>query len=118
MVVNRDAMYETLDKVLEVAPQGGWNQGLWIMHDETCGTVGCFAGWRVVLDGYTDIRYNLDDEIMALRNPDTGECVWPNQIAGWAARSLDLNARQAAKLFYSENTLEDLKRIVDELCAT
>jgi hypothetical protein len=109
-------MYETLDQVIAVTPEGGWRQDVWITHNETCGTAGCFAGWRVMLDGYTELRFNGENEVTALCNPDTGECVLPTQIADWATRSLGLNSQEVNRLFCSDNTLRDLKEIVDELC--
>jgi len=116
-MVNRTAMYETLDKVIEVAPSGAWRQDVWVMHSSLCGTAGCFAGWRVILDGFSELVLDESGEVDALRNPQTGQHVYLSMLPAQAATSLDLWLADARELFSSDNTLEDLKELVDRLCA-
>lgn len=47
---NAELAYAVLDHI-DAHPEQ-WNQGVWVGEAE-CGTVGCFAGWAVMLSGYT-----------------------------------------------------------------
>lgn len=122
---NHTTLYETLDATIAAAAIGRWNQDVWVeeiraSEAHLCGTAGCFAGWRAFLDGYTV----LDDSYRVLINPITGDTLG---IDGWdfddghisehARQRLGITVEQARKLFSSENSLEDLKRIVDQIVA-
>jgi hypothetical protein len=124
--LDREAMYETLDKVLAVEPEGLWYQGDWISlvaQGGVCRTAGCFAGWRVMLDGYTELVTNYTEleaangVIEGLRNPVTGDTIWTPYIAQEAMFRLGLTVAQSNELFAAENSLEDLKALVDKFCA-
>ena len=47
---NAELAYRVLDHI-DAHPEQ-WDQGHWVAEAE-CGTVGCFAGWAVMLSGYT-----------------------------------------------------------------
>lgn len=102
-----------------------WNQGEWV-----CGTTMCFAGHAVALSGihvdgntYIPIR-NLPDD---LRSHYEG--MNSVHVARLAAKLLDISDGETPdwdepamewdsdRLFYGDNTLEELREIVDELCA-
>lgn len=46
---NAELAYRVLDHI-DAHPEQ-WDQGHWVAEAE-CGTVGCFAGWAVMLSGY------------------------------------------------------------------
>ncbi len=99
-----------------------WRQSSWISTGE-CGTAYCYATRAALLAGYTvdgdgDVpRYELPDDFDAVLIGD-----WPAargfiHVAVVARWVLGLNQVQANELFASDNTIEDLQRIVAELCA-
>jgi hypothetical protein len=107
---------KTLDAVLAADAVGDWEQASWINWSRSsdpgsCGTSYCFAGWACALDGYTDMLPMNHDEA---RNPNTRTTVF---IPEYAAHRLGLSATQSTKLFSIENGLEDLKHLVDDICA-
>jgi hypothetical protein len=112
-MVDKELLYETLDAVIAADAVGDWDQKRWVgpsgsSHPHSCGTAGCFAGWRAVLDGYT-WRTNKDNRLL---NPRTGHEVY---IPDHARERLGLNGEQTFALFLYKNTLDDLKYIVDEI---
>jgi hypothetical protein len=114
------------------AHQDRWWQGAWRIdldkltvgaRDEegrelaTCGTAFCFAGWKAELDGVRWGRgddmpygYALDETVIL---PDGRE----TDAAAYAMETLGLDLAQAKRLFSPGNTLDDLRRIVANLCA-
>ena len=61
MKPNAQLAYMVLDHI-DAHPEQ-WDQGHWVGQAD-CGTVGCFAGWAVMLSGYT-----VDDAIV-IESPD------------------------------------------------
>jgi hypothetical protein len=84
--------------------------------DGRCGTAYCFAGWKAQLDG-VKWKYPLHDffpDVIAL--PDGSEA----SADAYAAQALGIeHTRDCGEipLFEAHNTLDDLRRIVAELCA-
>lgn len=115
MSVNKVALRETMDAVLAAASEDGWEQTRWIGEDQ-CGTYGCFAGWRVILDG--GVMHKPDTDVYPAtygayaRMPD-GRVV---QVREYAVKQLGLSQEQAEEMFHANNTLEDLKHLVDPIC--
>lgn len=92
-------------------------------HDQTvwrtttaCGTVACYAGWAAELAGGEWIG---GGDLLVAVPEDDGKEVFFDAIdaAARAQRILGLTEDQADALFYSENNLERIERIVDDLCA-
>ncbi len=89
-----------------------WYQGSW-----RCDTGMCFAGHTAIIDGatwtYPDIT---DDEIFETELVTTpGREIMP--VRDYASHALGLELGEAALLFAASNDLDDLRQIVDELCA-
>ncbi len=98
-----------------------WYQGSW-----RCDTGMCFAGHAAIIDGAAwackaEDGFDLDE--LADIDPEAFEAVCPPDTAGtmnvavYAQQALGLELGEAARLFRMGNTLGDLLRIVDELCA-
>lgn len=108
----------TMDLVELAAPKGEWNQHFYRnpiawRDGGPCGTALCFAGWTVIAAGaeFADdhpfhFRYGMVAD-------DFGGCV---DIPVWAARALGLSMFEAGELFNPDNTLEDLRTIVEYHC--
>ena len=96
-----------------------WEQSWWrsfINEDEQgrCNTAYCFAGWKCELDGVTwahgpEDGYEGDSDLIILPTGMTN-------ASTYAIDALGLTWEQAMQLFDSENTLDDLRRIVAKLC--
>jgi hypothetical protein len=130
--LDKQALRETLDQVIAADAVGLWDQSIWVgpalvtfeeMESLTangiwsCGTMGCLAGHRAMMDGYTQLQWRrgLTGGITTwLVNPKTGQEV--RDFKGWAKVRLGLTTQQAEVLFDADNTLEDLKRYVDIIC--
>src|SRR5215218_3013437 len=116
---NAELLRETMDAVLAAVPAGRHEQMVWCSQNAECETAGCFAGWRAILDGYTEYReiYVEDEGIFnALVNPKTGDALVGDGIGDYARRRLGLHEIQADDLFWMFNSLEALKHKVDLLC--
>lgn len=127
------ALVETLEVVNMASRAGLWDQTTWINSDPIvrgeldwqgrtfCGTAGCFAGWRAILDGgdvvFGDV--NLDDDFRneSLIFPD-GKKIHSSGVGRWAQERFGLTEAQARELFSAENTLGDLHEIVREIVTT
>lgn len=117
--------------------EGDWIQNQWITpaderEDPSCGTAYCFAGWAVALSGYKiertgNVRTNqLPPEMVD--HLDAEDRVFPSGYAGGpvaecgsvAAVLLGIrhfDGRGGCHLFCGHNDLDDLERMVAELCA-
>ena len=106
--------------VVEQAEQVGlWDQGSW-WHDvegrdpldvdgeHFCGTAYCFAGWTLALEGWKPGYYAHQ---MVKGEYEVG-------VDEAAADALDLNLGEAEMLFHEDNSLDDLRRMVAEYCAS
>ena len=126
-MVNAQALNETL-AAIEASPSRH-DQGVWA-EDYGCGTVGCIAGWRAILDGYTEFRNGLDYVDGALANPvtdallpvaDDNARAWSESgqttIASYAAERFGLDQDQAEVLFCESNSLDDIRDIIREFTA-
>jgi hypothetical protein len=97
-----------------------WDQRDW-RRETSCGTAYCFAGWAVKLTGGEFCR-DSGGKVFGSLVKASGSDV-PLMIADYAAELLGLppevdeyGGPANALLFYSRNTLDDLRRIVAELC--
>jgi hypothetical protein len=101
-----------------------WNQQMW---SNECGTAFCFAGHAVVLSGCTvnpEREQVLLDTVPAEFHDTFREITggWNPPIALAAAVLLGLydtdaiGRSQTIRLFNGDNTLEDLRSMVAELC--
>lgn len=119
---NKDLLFRTMDRVLEVAPEGTWRQGTWLDYDGgLCGTTACFAGWVLQLEGGVVRLEHMTNgyghpyiEATGLDMPD-GTFVSVDDIADEAHTRLRITWGEAKQLFYSENSLTQLKEIVDHI---
>lgn len=108
---------------IEMAPCT-WDQEHWRRKAE-CGTVMCFAGWACTLAGghwYAPSDGHLRSWLLAEDEDDRDLLFAFTRDAVIAARYrarrvLGLYEEQAHRLFSHDNTLEDLHRIVDEICS-
>jgi len=114
----------------------GWEQGEWfavkrvpidtgspymVAEGPLCLTAGCFAGHYAFSQGF--IEPLTGPRGAGLRNPATGEILWASApddqddetIAGYARDGLGLDYDQGDCLFCANNTLDDLRDIVDDL---
>lgn len=130
------ALLETMEVVTQAAQADVWKQGTWIAfgpehtgslewQGETfCGTAGCFAGWRAILDGAKP-RVAVDGYQTNLSHPYLDFVVFPDgsrvrvgDIGVWARKRFGITDDQAEELFSGRNKMEDLERIVDEIVAS
>lgn len=116
-----DEGFEYLDEPVPL----GWDQGRWvnyaILPEGFCLTAGCLAGHVAINDGYDQIEVSDEGQSIGIWNPDTGDTLtWsgPDSVGEYARSKLGLNQQQAEVLFESQNTLDDLREIVEELCAS
>lgn len=124
---------ELLDRVMEQIEKepDRWNQSYWLMDyprqratdDDgsiiiNCETAFCFAGWAATLEGG---KWMTGGELLAEQaDIDWGTSVYTEHYHGRnlvsafdrAARLLGLTDDQADELFYSNNTIADLRQIV------
>ena len=125
------ALVETLEVVTRAAKVGLWEQETWINSDPIiggavewqgktfCGTAGCFAGWRAMLDGgevlYVEDAHIEEDFLNeSLIFPD-GSKVPACAVGAWAQSRLGLTDSQAHDLFDADNTLADLHIMVRDI---
>lgn len=133
---------ELLTRTLEAIEQNpkDWYQGSWVAivdndgekvwpenwvdNQNECRTACCFAGQAAVLSG---IRQPSVKEIQALGYGDwyvskTGETIWSTKystpsgaetVSSWAQEALGLTSWQSEILFEGDNTLRDLRKLVD-----
>lgn len=85
-----------------------WRQDEWIVQLD-CGTAGCFAGNYALAKGCKPPRYIWDDGSSAYVVTPDGETVL---TSAYAQEGMGLSKEEADVLFHSENTLDDLERLV------
>lgn len=115
-MANAELLYETLDRSIAAHAEGLLNMQVWLIETE-CGTAGCLAGWRVILDGGRPIpntnREYYDGVGDYLATMPDGKVV---DIEEYAQGRLELTGCECRALFAPNNTVEDLKEIVDTIC--
>ena len=80
-----------------------------------CGTAACFAGWKALADGFTNV--SIDGYgYMTLAHPD-GRSLKPREIAAYARTALGLTYDQAQTLFRGDNSIYRLRELVEEMVA-
>ncbi|XVQ07305.1 hypothetical protein ACQP1W_32450 [Spirillospora sp. CA-255316] len=109
---NVDLLKRTLAHI-EAHPEE-WDQNEWCTELD-CGTAYCFAGWAIKLDGratFTAVNDFVIDEDGTSQDTD-------DYAAGLLGiKSLERAERDCEEhLFAADNSLDDLRRIVGELCA-
>lgn len=124
-MVNAQLLSETMDAVIAADQDGTWNQATWydpIRDDQGnfCGTAGCFAGHRAFLDGYKLVwrdnwhrlpgYYEIENTVQ--------DCILNfASIPSYVQNRLELTDHQAEVLFSENNTLDELKEMVNALLA-
>lgn len=97
----------------EAAARGEWDQSEWFIKYD-CGTACCFAGNLLLHHGYKPEFLHKDSAIAySVTAPNGMKDVG---VGVEAAMLLGLNKVQAEQLFHAQNSLDDLRRIVAELC--
>jgi hypothetical protein len=122
--VDKEALRETLDLVLDKAAEGTWRQSTWFEVSHECDTVACFCGWRALQDGAQIVKDSTLCIIPFMRVPDpwytngqrTLYSTNSDDWVKWGADRFGLSNAQATVLFDPHNELEELKEIVDILC--
>jgi hypothetical protein len=130
---NVEVLQRGLALVLDAEARGKHNQENWITvseHDGTsvqldCNTSGCFAGHLVMDAGYRFLTYLVEDDFVTqVLVDDQGNTLMFDEsfgdyptIAEHARSMLGLTYDEADALFHFANTTEDLKFLVDRLCA-
>jgi hypothetical protein len=105
-VINKDLLRETL-AYIEVHPEE-WDQTKWI-----CDTTACFAGRACLLSGDRPHGSVYEDGERGIVSFGTNS--W-GAIRHRAEELLGLTWIESERLFSMSNTLDDLRRIVAELC--
>lgn len=90
-----------------------WDQNVWIHPTALtdCGTVACFAGWTCLLSGYRALAPGqfYGSTCVAGKNGELED------IPNLAASLLGLEDEQVRNLFNSDNSFDDLERIVKDI---
>lgn len=116
MTINTPLLRRTMEQI-ETHPE------TWDQANYRCDTGMCFAGWACELSGgtwSTGPDGPLSDYLIA--EPDDGEDMfgrWDMRLVtahNRARRLLGLDGGQADELFDQDNDLDDLRRMVAELC--
>jgi hypothetical protein len=111
---NAELAWRVLDHI-DAHPEQ-WNQGLYIGKAE-CGTVGCFAGWTVLLSGAQPIYGATTGYQTAYIEVDgrfkhVGD--YAEELLG-VSRWADEGTDEEWDLFHEGNTREDLERLVGQM---
>ena len=107
-------LYATLDRVIAAAADGSWNQKMWVEINE-CGSAFCYAGHYLHSRGWRACRLPEQPTWATYALTRDGEILTWTGIGERAAAELGLTPAEADALFEEENTLEQLKEIVDEI---
>jgi hypothetical protein len=133
----KEALRANMDRVIAADAQNLWQQNDWLapvdedghrlsttqaVNGEFCQTAGCFAGHYVFSRGYTQVDWSCS----TVTNPVTGQTLtfWHDNVnsvdnvSGYTRYGLGLSESQANKLFNGDNSLHQLKDMVDEICGT
>lgn len=107
---NAALAYAVLDRI-DAHPEQ-WRQGWWFTKLD-CGTAACFAGWACVLSGDKPrvADADMEGEFSTVIRPDG---ILDN-VEDRAEVLLGLDGEQGSSLFYSDNTRDDLGRLVAEI---
>lgn len=135
MSVDKEALRTNMDRVIAADAQHLWQQGDWVapvdengeqvgavLDGEYCRTAGCFAGHYAFSQGYTQVDWYS----ATITNPETGDVLDTDRddltrvdnVAGFTMHGLGLDPSQAMRLFNADNSLHQLKFLVDEICGT
>lgn len=90
-----------------------WDQSTYLRKTE-CGTACCIAGWVALHEGAQPILDSDGDPDSLMVTDSDGH---RQDIPVLARKALGLTYEQAGFLFWGDNTLEDLKRMRDNLAA-
>src|SRR6478609_8447532 len=107
-------MYSTLDRVIAASADGSRNQKTWVEIND-CGTAFCYAGHLLHSQGWEAVRLFDQPSYGTFGLFKDGEILTWTQIGARAAAELDLTDAEADALFAEENTLEELKELVDQI---
>jgi len=107
-------LYSTLDRVIAASADGSWNQKMWVEINE-CGSAFCYAGHLLHSQGWQPIRLPEMPSWSTFGLVRDGEILTWTGIGARAAEELGLTNAEADALFEEDNTLEQLKEIVDEI---
>jgi hypothetical protein len=115
------ALYESLDRTIQADAEGFHDQRNWVtLHEHEdggpqCGIAGCLCGWRALQDGGV---YSRLTEAVTLPDGTVlgGFNAWMSWTK-WGAERFGLSMDTADLLFHEDNTIEDLKSIVDRISA-
>jgi len=113
-VADNTLMYATLDRVVAAAADGTWNQKKWVEIND-CGSAFCYAGHLLHSQGWQPIRLAGDQVWDSVGLVKDGEILMWTGIGARAAELLGLSSEEEEALFAEENTLEQLKELVDEI---
>lgn len=107
---NAELAHRVLDHIK--ADPESWDQASWYRKTH-CGTVGCFAGWAVMLSGLK-IEGPVYPVVVAEGHPldDVYVPVAAAQLLGLAD---DADDAEGLELFHEGNTLADLEEMVADL---
>jgi len=107
-------LYSTLDRVIAASADGSWNQKMWVEINE-CGSAFCYAGHLLHSQGWQAVRLPEQPSWATFGLQRGGEILTWTGIGERAAQELGLTNAEADALFEEDNTLEQLKEIVDEI---
>jgi hypothetical protein len=114
LVRNKELLLKTLATVENAAQQGRWLQGWWFRTEEVrveegaeinCGTAGCFFGWAGTISGlkmFNDggLEFETDGY---------------HHVNEWGTAAFGLTRDESDVLSFGDNSLEDLRYLVDAL---
>jgi len=89
-----------------------WDQSVWGRLDPVCGTACCIAGKAVLDNGAQMIFETWEGRRLAF---SAHMAEGRMSIGGWASKLLGLDVYDSEELFDSVNSLEDLRRIRDNI---
>jgi hypothetical protein len=111
---NAALAYQVLDHI-DAHPEQ-WNQGIYI-GEASCGSVGCFAGWTVLLSGavpvYDEFSGGLTDVVMVDGEPRIVSS-YAQELLG-IDRYVDEDTEGERDLFDGSHSREDLGEMVVEI---
>lgn len=117
-MVNVTELRRAMDLVIDASAKGLHDQGTWIT-DTDCGTAGCLAGLYALACGCTPVYRSLLEEdvrdtVIIIPPGASDDCEM--HVQDWVTKALGLSSDQATRLFSVNNTVHDLKEIIDDIC--